>query len=161
MKKESHTPLLLRFSYLLPVFTFLFFIFTNAISQPLRMGENATCTIKVGEKYVVTKPNQIGHFNRVYNIPPLSIVPIEVYYPDGKAGEKVVITALDGGTVLEGTDPAKGSIGRSTDLNEQKKCVFNFMLTENSGLFRITVAKGTDMKVVQIWVGPESLPFKN
>lgn len=162
MKKKNQLSGLLEFSpypFQLLIAIFLLFISsTQSFAQFYNFGEKAVCTAKVGDKYVETYPNQMGEFNKIYHVAPGSVVPIEIYYPNAKPGEKVFILALDGGTVLQDTDPAKGALDKATVLNEQNKCSFNFKLTNNFGLFRIEVDKGQDSKIVQIWVGPEAMP---
>lgn len=158
---------------LLPLWIFFFFIFivpgnSNAQVQsrftnnPAVDGEMAFCTIKVdnvqkrGRRLVTTDsksykvtPNQNGSFDQVSDIKPLQKVPIEVYYPHGRSGEKVVISVEDGGT-LDGNKRVRAVL-----LNGQNKISFNFQTAAAPGIYTIKLYKGDDIKEVQLWVGPE------
>jgi biotin synthase-related radical SAM superfamily protein len=125
-------------------------------------GEMAVCTIKVdnmrkkGRKTVTTgsksyqsTPNQLGSFDMVTNIQPRQKVPIEIYYPEGRAGEKVIIEVQDGGSL---DNNKRVSILSLTNLN---KISFGFQTASDPGIYRITLRKGSDLKVVQLWVGDQ------
>jgi len=81
-------------------------------------------------------------------------MPVEIFYPDGKEGEKVVVSVWDGGLLDNGESV------KVVYLDNEKKCVFNFQVTRSLGLFRLLLFKGTDQKVVQFWVGAERKPVK-
>lgn len=128
-------------------------------------GEIAICTIQVkpgktlakGQKKSVpaiteshqVMPDQTGAFDLVPNILPMQKVPLEIAYPQGRSGEKVIIEVLDGGT-LENNKKVK-----VLTLNSQKKISFNFQVARDPGIYRLTLRKGDDIKEVQLWVGPE------
>lgn len=122
-------------------------------------GEMATCSMKInkvqkkgagllkttGVSYHLT-PNQSGAFDPVSNIAPMQKIPIEVIYPEGRSGEKVVIEVLDGGTLDQNKKV------KVVTLNSQKKISFNFQLATDPGIYRITLRKGEDLKEVNFWL---------
>jgi hypothetical protein len=100
------------------------------------------------------EPNQLGNFNRVANIAPLEKVPVEMYYPDGKPGEEIVILVQDGGMLDNGN---RLKVGK---LDNERKLSFGFQVTDHPGLHRVMLRRGLDSKVVPLWVGPEPAPVK-
>src|SRR5436309_3152424 len=70
--------------------------FCNANAQ---LSEKAMCKITANNKEYNLKPNAGGYFQRIANIQKLATVPIEISYPDGNAGDKIVLSVLDGGTL--------------------------------------------------------------
>ena len=137
-------------------FTLIFFILflPETKAQPVQKGQAAQCNISVNNKQYSLTPNADGHFQRIANVEKLAVVPIEVYYPDAKPGEKIIISVWDGGTI------DNGQMVKVIQLNGQKKCSFTFQVTNQLGLFRISLYKGDDTKTVQLWVGSEPAPAK-
>ena len=119
-----------------------------AQGQPENRND-ATCKIKVGNKEYQSSANERGYFSRVSGIQPGALVFIEVAYPGGKRGEKVVLAAEDGGSF----DNQK--LVKVVQLNDQGKCSFTFQLTSEPGIFEIFLRKGTDSNAVQLWAGKE------
>jgi hypothetical protein len=139
---------------LLVITVILLLTATATVQAQLQIkGEPATANFKVNEKVVALKANIGGYFQRISNISPNASVPVEIYYPNGIEGEKVVLSVLDGGKIEGAETPVKVIY-----LTKEKKCLFNFQVTNQSGIFRIKVYKGADEKVVQLWVGPELKP---
>ncbi|MEO6729774.1 MAG: hypothetical protein ABIN01_01060 [Ferruginibacter sp.] len=99
--------------------------------------------------------NQLGYFEQVSNIQPLQNIPIEIAYPNGRPGDRVIVAVADGGT-LDNKEKAK-----MLQLDIQKKLAFNFQAASDPGIYRIFLRKGKDTKVIRLWVGPEPLPVKN
>lgn len=114
-------------------------------------GERSVC--RIGDNN--PQPNQIGYFDQVYNIRPSQKLPIEITYPEGRAGENVIVIVADGG-LLEGKQ-----LSRVLQLTSQKKINFNFQASGDNGIYRIVVRKGNDIKVVRLWVGPNPLANNN
>jgi hypothetical protein len=124
-------------------------------------GEMATCTIKVthmqkkggktvstaSESYNLT-PNQMGTFDLVPDIQPMQKIPVEIAYPQGRSGEKVIIEVMDGGSI---DDNKKVKV---VQLNSGNKISFNFQVASDPGMYRVTLRKGEDVKEIQLWVGP-------
>lgn len=114
----------------------------------------ATCRMKVNNKDYELKANVGGYFPRITNVQPNAVIPIKILYPAGKAGEKVVVSVVDGGQL------DNGKTVKVVQLDSQKQCVFNFQTSNNLGLFRLLLYKGDDEKIVQIWVGAEPILVK-
>jgi hypothetical protein len=119
---------------------------------PLKVkGEPALCRVKVNDKTFELKVNGGGYFQRIPNVPKNAVVPVEIFYPNGIEGEKIIISVLDGGRIDQ-------EIVKVINLDKEKKCAFNLTVTDQIGSFRVLVIKGDDEKVVQVWVGPETKP---
>jgi hypothetical protein len=162
MKSEPKTPG--RYDRLLLLFAICFF--QVVVSEPLMAqmnigGEPVRCFIKrtndIGgtnklrtenARYEL-KANQIGNFNCIYNIAPFEKVPIEMIYTKGVIGENVIISVEDGGKL----DNNKGV--KVVQLDRRKMVAFIFQAAGDPGMYRLLVTKGSDTKVVQLWVGPE------
>jgi hypothetical protein len=115
--------------------------------KPELNGEMAEATVSAGGKNYVLQPNQIGNFQRVY-VEPGAIVPVKVTYPEGEAGEKLIIQAEDGGR-LDSGKPVNVD-----ELDQNKSLTFKFLLTNQIGVHRVTLRKGADVKTLDFWVGP-------
>lgn len=118
-------------------------------SQSTEKEQPAFCKIKLNSKEFNLKANKAGFFPQVLGFQPSAVVPITVVYPQGAPGEKVIISAEDGG----GFENNKKAIVVSLDA--EKKCVFNFRLSLHDGLFEIILRKGEDAKMIQLWVGED------
>jgi hypothetical protein len=111
--------------------------------------EEAWCKVKVNNNEYILKANKEGFFPQVSNFQPSTVVPIIVTYPQGIPGEKIILSAEDGGSF----DNKKKAM--TYFLNAEKNFVFNFHFTQNDGVFEIILRKGQDAKVIQLWVGEE------
>jgi hypothetical protein len=133
-------------------------LFTSAFprveAQTSVKPEAAICKLRANNKRFELKANSAGYFQRISNIEKNGLVPIEIAYPDGIEGEKIVVAVLDGGKL------DNNEIVQVIQLNKERKCVFTFQVTEQIGLFRLSLHKGTDEKIVQLWVGPEPKPVQ-
>ena len=107
-------------------------------------SEAASCKITLNQKSFELKLNEGGYFQRL-DIRSLDILLVEVFYPNGKAGEAIVAQVLDGGNI-NGENVVKQLI-----LDNQKMLSFDFHTTSNVGLFRVLLTKGYDQKIVQVW----------
>jgi hypothetical protein len=116
----------------------------HAQIRPAVDGEMATCKIMANDKIFTVNPNQLGYFDKVSGLKPGALIPVEVYYPKGIKGQKVVISVVDGGSLDEG----KGL--RVDRLDDQKKLSFHFKVY-GIGIHQIRLQKGNDIKVVQLW----------
>jgi hypothetical protein len=134
---------------ILGILSLLLFHSAAMTQEQSEAAEIAVCRIKANNRQYQSRANDDGYFMIVSGIPPLAVVPIEVVYPGGKAGEKVVLTAINDGSF----DNQKQV--KVLQLDKQKKCTFTFRLTSHPGLFEIVLRKGSDAKVVQLWVGKE------
>ncbi|WP_172623228.1 RHS repeat protein [Flavisolibacter ginsenosidimutans] len=124
----------------------VFLLPPKTFSQQKQTIEKAECKIAYDGKSYQLKPTDGGYFQRLDGVQPNSVLPIEVAYPDAKAGEKVVAQVLDGGKLDEGV------FVKAISLDADKKCVFNFTTTDQLGLFRVLLTNGFDEKVIQVWV---------
>lgn len=183
LKHRNHCSNFLLSLILYFILTLVFFNQTSAQNNRAVMGEMATCkvivnttpvnnsnsnSVKINKADNTTvkanralnriyqlKPNQLGFFDQVSNIQPLQVVPVEVSYPQGKVGEKVILAAEDGGRF------DNGKMFSSAELDAQKKISFNFQVSDQSGIFHVSLRKGNDIKVIQLWVGRDPLSAKN
>ena len=127
--------------------TLAFPLMLTTRGSPAIDGQMAYATISTGKlKYKMT-PNQDSCFSRIYNVQPLATVGIEINYPNGSQGDKVIVRVEDGGALENG----KGVLVIPLDINT--KINFNFRVSDSPGLYRVTLRKGNDEKTVQLWVG--------
>lgn len=139
------------------LFTMIFSLSAKAqeqITSQLEEGKTVTCKIQVNNKTYELSPNEIGYFPRKANIPPLDSVPIEITYPSGRTGEKVLISIIDGGKL------DNGKAVKVVTLDNQNKLSFGFKVANYPGLYRVLVKKGNDTNIVQLWVGAEPASVK-
>ncbi|HEY5893346.1 MAG TPA: hypothetical protein VIT91_08960 [Chthoniobacterales bacterium] len=120
---------------------------TNIMDTPVG-GDRAVAAVSyAGRKYSL-QPTQYGFFDRVL-IGPSAKVPVQVTYPDGEPGEKVIVEVEDGGQL------DNNSILAVQALDDEKRLAFVFQATDQTGIFRITLRKGDDVKTLNFWAGPE------
>jgi len=128
--------------------TLAFPLMLTTRGSPAVDGQMAYATIFTGKlQYKDMTPNQDSSFSRIYNIEPLATVGIEINYPNGSQGDKVIVRGEDGGVFGNG----KGVLVIPLDANN--KVNFNFQVSDSPGLYRVTLRKGSDEKTVQLWVG--------
>ncbi len=94
-------------------------------------------------------PNSIGVFIPRPTVDPGAAVAIEVAYPQGTPGEVVVASVQDGG------DLADRKAVQTLTLSNERKISFNFFTGANEGIYHISVQKGVDRKMIEVWAGPE------
>ena len=130
------------------VILFFSLFFVNAKSQQVAVLNTAavTCKINIADKQYSLKPNNIGYFNRISGIKPLQVIPVEIKYPQGKPGDKIIIAVEDGGSLND---------GKAVDvlqLDSNKKISFSFQAGKYSGIYHIRIKSGHDSKFVRFWV---------
>ena len=96
---------------------------------------------------VEATPNELGVFQRVY-VQPRETVPISVRLPEGDPGEQVGVAAQDGGKIVE-----VEAVAGVFELDAQRTLHFNFQLNEDEGIYRITLRRGGEVKVIELWAG--------
>ena len=84
-------------------------------------------------------------------VPAEATVAIRVHYPKGALNQEVHMQVEDGGQILE-----TKSIAHKGKLDKGNELTFNFQVTSQLGIYRISLRQGDDVKVLQFWVG--SLP---
>ena len=110
------------------------------------LGEPAKARATVNDKSFDLAPNQLGVFQRVY-VGARSQIAVKVDYPKAVNGDPVIIQVQDGGQLDNGTVVQKGEI-------KDGNVAFNFRATENAGIHRVSLRKGSDVKTLDFWVGP-------
>jgi hypothetical protein len=103
-------------------------------------------TVAVGQKTVQLTPNQVGNFQRTY-IQPKETLPVEVVFPQGEPGQTVVLEAKDGGTF----DDKK--LAQVAKLDAQRRLAFTFHADRQPGIYRVSMRRGSEEKVLNFWVG--------
>lgn len=120
---------------------------TNIMDSPIE-GQRAVADISFGGRKYSLKPAQYGIFDQIL-VEPSSRIPVQVTYPDGEPGEKVIVEVEDGGRL------DNDSILAIQSLDDEKRLAFVFRTTAQTGLFRVTLRKGADVKTLNFWAGPE------
>ncbi|MCG3148843.1 MAG: hypothetical protein PCFJNLEI_02292 [Verrucomicrobiae bacterium] len=106
----------------------------------------ATATIRVGDQTFRERSNEHGVFN-VIRIQERQQVALEVAFGAGDPGQRVVAMVEDGGTLRDGQRVLP------MQLDAQLKVAFDFTASENRGVYRIRLRRGTETKMVQFWAG--------
>ncbi|HEY5892533.1 MAG TPA: hypothetical protein VIT91_04810 [Chthoniobacterales bacterium] len=122
----------------------------SAVAAPLKgaVATRAEATLTIGDKKVNLEPNQIGAFPQVL-VQPRQQITVEMVYPDGSPGDLVVAAVMDGGQLENGQHVL------SLRLDDSRQVKFNYAVSEEEGVFRITLRKGGDLKTVELWAGAE------
>ncbi|HEY5813417.1 MAG TPA: hypothetical protein VIT23_12295 [Terrimicrobiaceae bacterium] len=119
-------------------------------AAPLKgtVAAKATATLTIGDKNVTVEPNQVGGFPRQL-VQQGQKVTVQMSYPDGSPGDLVVAGVLDGGQ-FENRQRAI-----SLHLDGKGRVSFDYTVSQELGVFRVSVRKGGDVKMVELWAGPE------
>lgn len=92
--------------------------------------------------------NVRGEFHRV-PVPASTVITASVPFADAVPGESIRVQAEDGG-LLQGR-AAQGSVAVGSD----HRASVAFQTAANDGLYRVTLRRGGECRVLQFWVGPE------
>jgi hypothetical protein len=111
-------------------------------------GEMVAVQVVSGGKSCSLTPDQVGAFPKV-NIDARQQVSVTASWPDGQAGQKVVVAAEDGGQVGGSNHPL------AFTLDDQRQVAFDFTAGNGPGIYRVTLRKGPDVKTIQFWAGAE------
>ena len=115
-------------------------------------GERCYARITFNRKPFNINPNQVGTFHpTIDGFRAQTQIKLEVIYPSGQADQKVTLTALEGGTLGNGLET------QDLTLDSLKTASFTFATGAGRGLYRVSVLKGTDEKILEFWVG-EKMP---
>ena len=106
-----------------------------------------------GQAYSL-RPNQLGSYPKVL-IAAKQVIPISIHYPDGQAGDPVLVQVEDGG----GVGPHGTSLVQHVALDDQSGINFSFQAGDQNGIYRVTMMRGGDIENLEFWVGPE-LPVR-
>ncbi len=109
-------------------------------------GERCYARIVRVRQGITVNPNQVGNFPEI-SVRPQTAINISVVYPAGQANEKVTLTALEGGNL------GNGLATQDVTLDSLKTATFSFATGSGRGLYRVSVRKGIDEKILEFWVG--------
>lgn len=118
-------------------------------TKPGVPGDNPVAVIATGETQRTLSSNQVGQFPRVYTRAS-SDVSARITYPEGQPGERVIVEVLDGGVLSPDTVMAK-----AFTLDASGSFDLNYTLSANDGTHRLALRKGTDVKMLEFWVGQD------
>ena len=113
-------------------------------------GERCYARVTRSKQALTLNPNQVGNFPTL-DVRPQTLVGVEVIYTAGLANQGVALTALEGGTFNN------GKTTQDLTLDRLKQASFSFTASSGRGLYRVSVRKGSDIKILEYWVG-EKLP---
>ncbi|HEY5895173.1 MAG TPA: hypothetical protein VIT91_18280, partial [Chthoniobacterales bacterium] len=117
----------------------------STVAAPLKgaVATRAEATLTIGDKKVKLEPNQVGGFPQVL-VQPRQKITVEMVYPEGSPGDMVVAAVMDGGRLEDGQRVL------SLRLDESRQVKFNYAVSEEEGVFRVTLRKGGDVKTVEL-----------
>jgi hypothetical protein len=111
-------------------------------------GAFAQAKIRIGNQSLQLNPNQLGNFQRI-DVAARAKIQVQVAYPNGQVGDPVAIEVKDGGHLND------GQMAEVTALDSQDTVQFQFQTTDQLGIYRIALRSGSDVKVVNFWVGQQ------
>lgn len=116
---------------------------------PFPAGEKASAWVTVGAQVTPElRVNQFGEFPRTYAAPGQEVT-VRVQFPDAEPGARIVAQVEDGGK-LDG-----GKAVLALELDEKREAGFRFQSDKEQGAYRISIHRGPDWKVVQIWAATD------
>jgi hypothetical protein len=110
-------------------------------------GEQVVAHCKVDGKELTLIPNQVGQFQRVYVEKTRSTVKVSLDYPNGEQGQTVVVESADGGSI------DNKAVSKALQLDQSQNVNFDFTSTDDKGIYRVILRKGSDIKYLEFWVG--------
>ena len=131
--------------------------FPARVSLPATGSEarlTAVAQVTVGREVRRLRPNQVGYYPRVL-VPANAQVPVTMTFTDGEVGEPVAVAVQDSGRLVE--DQAVSGLRR---LDAARQVAFTVQMREEPGIYRVSVRKGGEMRVLEFWVGKE-LPVRD
>lgn len=119
-------------------------------ATPLKgtVAAKAAATLTIGDKKVTLEPNQVGGFPR-QSVQQGQKVTVQIRYPNGSPGDLVVAAVLDGGQF----DDRQRVL--PLHLDEARRVTFDYTVSQELGIFRVSVRKSGDVKMVELWAGAE------
>ena len=111
-----------------------------------REGEVAIATVRVDGRAFELLPNQLGVFPRVY-VAPSARVEVVVRYPNAPDSQVVTARMMDGGSL-------GGPMTRRLSIGAERSIAFPATVSDQAGTHRIALTVGSDLKTLDLWVGP-------
>jgi len=109
-------------------------------------GENVIGMARVGDETRRLLPNQVGTLVPRLDVKLNDTVAVELRYPEGTPGDRVVAVVEDGGQLNE----KQRSLIMT--LDDQQKVNFQFTANGGAGIFRVTLRHGGDQKELEFWM---------
>ena len=103
-----------------------------------------------GRKTEALVPDQLGEFPRVH-IEPGQEVGVRLRFPEAPVGARVVAAVEDGGKFADGKPV------QAFDLDETREIAFRFAAGEALGIYRVSVRRGSDHKILHFWAEAKSI----
>src|SRR5205823_14148591 len=116
------------------------------------LSVDATATIDVGATQPVTATSRRGIFDRV-GLRHDQMIDIAINYPVAKAGQAIIVEALDGGQVI--------GAGKSMIVGTDGTIHFKFRAGHQPGVYQIALHDGAQELGLQFWVLDELNPKNN
>jgi len=109
--------------------------------------------IRVAGKSYHLNADGAGDFERIH-IEPKQKIAVQVSYPQGEPGAKIIVEVVDGGHLDNKT------IVQVQSLDAARSVAFNFQASDPTGIYRVTLRYGADLKELNFWAGPEPVFVK-
>ena len=114
--------------------------------MPGYRGKPVSAYVIANDAKTIIQPSQAGIFPRIF-VNPSDTVSVVLQFPDGKAGDLVGVSALDGGS-LDGTN-----ISEVLTLNDSGEAELDFTVSQNQGVSRVAVQNGAQRTTLDFWAG--------
>jgi hypothetical protein len=119
----------------------------RALSSQGGRGVASVAVVQIGDKLHSIRPDPYGQYERI-QLSENQTIPIAVSFPELDTGDKVAVSAEDGGRINK-----KQKVQVYT-VDDQHRIAFAFTTDANDGIYRITLRSHTGLQELNFWVGP-------
>ena len=109
-------------------------------------GEPALAYVDTGSSKIVYQPNQVGVFPRV-QVAQGATVQVILEFPQAPPGERIRLTALDGGAIDKNHD------AEALKLDDASTVSFSFTLSPNRGISKVGIDIKGQSLCLEFWGG--------
>jgi len=120
----------------------------RANTQSTPAANAMAARVEVEGRILQVAPNPRGEFGRV-QVPRSAVVRALVPFPSAAPNELIGVQAEDGG-MLQG-EASKGTV----TVDAERRAAILFQAAAGDGLYRITLRRGGENRVLEFWVGPQ------
>jgi hypothetical protein len=117
---------------------------------PVSDPSQVQAQVKVGNTVYRLVPNDNGYFGQI-DIPAKQKMNVQVYEPNGQAGDNYIVQVEDGGSLLG----QRFQGAQAAPLNDAQELNFQYQVSNQPGIYRVVLRSGGDVSVLNFWVGPE------
>lgn len=127
---------------------------SNAMPHPGK--ERIEASVTLGKRTHPLQASNKGFFPEL-DMGPTMRARVELHFPEGRPGDKVIIAAMDGGRVMLQDADRRISPAKETThvIGADRKVRFIFESGSGDGIFRVMIRRGMEARFLPFWVGPK------